>query len=428
MKHRIYALERAALDRLLSDRSELLLAARSLKSAAELRAARADLMASASINYAPTADHPLRLDVRDGVAHIPIAGELTPTADPCGAFMGEAVTEYGFILAALAEAEARDDVSSIALEVDSPGGYVFGVDQVAQAIASVSKPVTAYVGDMAASAAYWLSSQADRIIATSPVSRVGSIGVAREEYDDRAQLEREGIAHRVYTSTDAPDKRVDTATDEGRAKVVAELDAVHEIFVRRVSEGRHVSADTVNKSFGRGGVFTAEKALAVGMIDEVLGGHLSRPVPPASTLGVAESATATPSAKIQSKESNMDEITKLKAESPEIVAALHEEGVKAERKRREDLLTLRGNNAEGDKAVEAAIASGAAYADAMPVIMAATLKGTGGDNPPLVTTAIPESGSGADSIPGLSVTDIAALKKAGLSMDEIKANAPKGKE
>ncbi len=389
-------------------------------------------MQSATIYRAPTAERPLQLSVIDGVAHIPIVGQLTPSADPCGAFSMQAETEYGFISAALTEAAARPDVTGIALDIDSPGGYVAGVDAVAQAIAESPKPVNAYVGDMATSAAYWLASQADTITAMSPVSRIGSIGVAVEEYDYDGAYEREGIAHRVYTSTDAPDKRPDTKTPEGRAKVVSDLDSIHAVFVRRVAEGRGVSTAKVSKDFGRGGVMTAEAAMAAGMIDAVNGSHLTRKI---ESAGVASSASATPAAASQTKDTRMD-INQLKAEHPDLVAQIAagavDIGIAQERKRVADLNAYRGINADGDRAVEEAIESGKSHADAGPYIQAAILKGNtkaaDGDNPPVIGTTTPATGSGATAaleIDGMSAADIAALKAAGMTDDEIRKYAGK---
>lgn len=395
---RRYAMESGFLSRLLSDRKEVLGYARALGTAEAMRAAREDLMASTRVNVAPTADNPLKLEVVDGIAHIPIVGELTPSArtDACGAYTAEALTEYGFIRASLAEADARSDVEAIALDVDSPGGYIAGLDETAQALAAVSKPTTAYVGSMAASAAYWLASQADRIVALSPASEVGSIGVACEEYDDDEALARDGIAHRIYTSTDAPDKRPDTATDEGRSKIIAELDALHAVFVRRVADGRHVAAEKVSKDFGRGGVLTAEKAVAAGMIDEVRGSHLSRPK--LSTAGVASSAAAT-SAAISPKEVRMD-LNQLKAEHPDLVATIAAEGkavgISEERAR---VAALRKwadadpQNAKVAAIVKEAEAQGKTEADVQPQLLVA-MRSAVEETPEAVATAPATTASG----------------------------------
>jgi ClpP class serine protease len=428
---KIYAMETGFLSRLLSDRKELLAIARTLGTADAMREARNDLMASARVHVAPKNGEPLNLFIdSEGIAHIPIIGELTPSAqtDACGAYTAEALTEYGFIFSALAQANSMDKVTGIALDIDSPGGYVAGVDAVAQAIAESPKPVHAYVGDMATSAAYWLASQADTITAMSPVSRIGSIGVAVEEYDYDGAYEREGIAHRVYTSTDAPDKRPDTKTPEGRAKVIADLDSIHAVFVRRVAEGRGVSTAKVSKDFGRGGVMTAEAAMAAGMIDAVHGSHLSRKI---ESAGVASSASATPAAASQTKDTRMD-INQLKAEHPDLVAQIaawnEEIGVNKERTRREALVAFQGINADGDRAVQEAVASGKSAIDAMPHIQAAIEKGRSkaadGDNPPVVGTKPAETGSGVSPV-ALTDEEKQLCKALNISEAEYLASNPK---
>ena len=392
---RRYAMERGYLDRLRAGRLELFAYARTVRNADELRASRDELMATVQINRTPTADRPLVMDIRDGVAHIPVVGQLTPNADPCGAWMGMAETEYGFIQAALIAAEDNAEVSEIALDVDSPGGYLDGLDETAQLLGAVSKPTTAYVGNLAASAAYWLASQTDKIVAMSPASEVGSIGVAAEEYDDDQALANEGVAHRVYTSTDAPDKRPDTKTEEGRAKIVANLDAAHEIFVRRVAEGRGVSPSKVSKDFGRGGVVIAERAMAAGMIDEVRGSHIARPVKANTAVGGDKAAGP------KTKEVSKMTIDQIKAESPDVAAALRDEGAKDERARIMGLEAWTGINADCAKIVAEAKASGKRYEDVAAQLGAAAAKGkdapaADGDNAPAVVTgtAVNASGSG----------------------------------
>jgi len=423
---RIYAAESGYISRLLADRKELFAYARELGSADAMRAARQDLMASTRILLTPKNAEEIAKSYiidADGAAHIPIVGELTPAAqtDACGAYTAQALTEYGYIIEATKAADNDPAVKSLIYDIDSPGGYVSGVDEAAQAIAGAKKSTLARVGDMAASAAYWLGSQADKMDALSPISRVGSIGVAAEEYDEDEKLSREGVAHRVYTSTDAPDKRPDTATPEGRDKIIGELNAIHEVFVSRVASGRGVTPEKVREEFGHGGLVIASKALAAGMIDSIQGVDISRknrdnPEEHNSAVG----GLAANSAKIDKKEVHMDLVT-LKAESPETYKAAFDEGVKAERTRREQLMAFVGINAEGDKAVNEAVANGKEYAEVAPILAAATARGASkpdlGENAPEVNGAKPVSASGAS---GHSENEEVVFKGLGLSDDDVK--------
>lgn len=411
------------LARLRADRQEILSVARTLGSAEEMRKARSELVALADVHVAPRTDEEranLYAIDEAGDAHIPIVGELTPRAqtDACGAYTAEALTEYGYIIAASQAADADDNVSAVVFDVDSPGGYVDGLDAAAQAMARIKKPTEARVHGMAASAAYWLASQADQIVAASPAVQVGSIGVAAEEFDEDEYLAKHGVVHRVYTSTDAPDKRPDTSTPEGQAKIVAQLDALHKVFVSRVAEGRNVTPKKVNEDFGRGGVLIARDALAAGMIDHIEGVSIARP----KNAGVASSAAAT-SAAISSKEVHMD-LNTLKAEHPEVYKAAlavgFEDGVKAEQSRREKMEAYLGINADGDKAIKDSIASGKSYEDCQASIQAAILRGNSknadGENPPDAKSKAQPTGSGVD----LTAEDFEAAKLAGMDPDEYR--------
>lgn len=426
---RKYALESRTLAGLRACRRDLMTYARAVRNADELRASRDELMASVQINRAPKTGEQVELKILDGVAHIPVTGTLTPSADPCGAFMGMAETEYGFIQAAIIQAEDNPAVLEIALDVDSPGGYISGLDETAQLLGAVTKRTTAYVGGLAASAAYWLASQADRIVALSPASEIGSIGVALEEYDDDQALADAGIMHRVYTSTDAPDKRPDTKTDEGQAKIVAELDALHGVFVRRVAEGRNVSLDKVKNDFGRGGVLIAESAMRVGMIDEVRGSHIDRSTmrdqeqKQEKNAGVAGATAAGPKEIKGVKKMTIEQI---KAEAPDIAAALRDEGIQAERKRVAGLSAWKGINADADKAVDEAVASGKSYDDVAAQLAAAVARGNSkqadGDNAASVASGTATTGAGVD---GLTDEDREAMAMFKLTAEDMK-NHKKG--
>ena len=420
----IYAMEPGFLGQLLEDRRQILEIAKSLGTAEEMRAARKDLMESLlAINITPKtaaeAAKAYTIDA-DGAAHIPIIGELTNAAekDACGAYTADALTEYGFITKAAEAADADDRVSSIVFDVNSPGGYADGVAETSNAIRAISKPTEAHIGSMAASAAYWLASQADKIVANSIASRVGSIGVAAEEYNPDEFYAKQGIAHRVYTSTDAPDKRPDTSTEEGQKKVVALLDDIHTVFIQTVAEGRDTTPENVNKTYGRGSVLIASNALSVGMIDEI------QTVSRKTVLDVIEDETGVtgkePAAEAENEEGDMD-IQSLKTEHPDVFAAVEnggiEIGVKKERARASALDEQKAadpDNAKLAAVIDEAKASGKEVADIQTQIAVAVRDGNlDGENPPEVATAKAQT--------ALSEEDLEAAKLAGLTPDEYRA-------
>ncbi len=158
------------------------------------------------------------------------------------------------------------DVESIVLDVDSPGGTVTGINEASNFIAEVSKekPITAYVGGVGASAAYWLASAADEIVLDA-TSRVGSVGVV-VAYPN-PQEDNDGYIEIVNTAS--PNKRPDVSTEQGKKVITAELDDLADVFISTIAGNRGVSEATVRSDFGKGGVLVGQKAVSAGMADRL---------------------------------------------------------------------------------------------------------------------------------------------------------------
>ena len=248
--------------------------------------------------------------VQDGIAHVGINGPLMARPNPIMRFFGMNHTGYSEVLEALAIADADPKVKSVQLNVNSPGGQASGLFAVTDAIKSLTKPVVA-VADYAASAAYAIAAATGRIEARGPASTFGSIGVAAEFAVDEKVV--------TITSTESPDKRPDVTTEEGRAVIRSQLDAIHELFVSTIADTRGTSASEVNEKFGRGRTFLAGEARSRGMIDDIQGG--------ASVGSDSDSQSAN-----AEKENKMD-LKTLKADHPDVFSAACEEAVTEERDR-----------------------------------------------------------------------------------------------
>ena len=158
-------------------------------------------------------------------------------------------------------------ITAIVLNVDSPGGEVAGTSELSKAVyaARGSKPIVAYVDDYAASAAYWIASAADRIVA-SPTARLGSIGVL-------ATVTRKdpepGAKSYEFVSSVSPKKTLGPDTEQGRAEIQGAVDDLANVFVADVARNRGVSTEKVLADFGQGGLMIASKAVAAGLADSV---------------------------------------------------------------------------------------------------------------------------------------------------------------
>lgn len=264
-----HAMEEKTLQKFLESKQELLALA-STMTAAERQAGRNEIMEAATIYDVPEdmTDPRELYKVNGSTANIPVSGKLTSQVDVCDGFFSD-VTTYGFISAAAQAADSDPSVQKIAFHFATGGGSIVGLDTCSQVLARLNKPTIGKVYGMCASAGYWLASQLDEIQATSPTDFIGSVGVAMEIIDRRQAEESRGYKRYVLTSTDAPDKRPDIGTEEGREKYIEELDAIHSVFVQRIAEGRGISREQVNSDFGKGGVLIASKAAAAGMIDGI---------------------------------------------------------------------------------------------------------------------------------------------------------------
>lgn len=235
---------------------------------AAARAARPKLAASLPGARPMAASDPENYAVVGSVAQICVEGVLSEEPDFWAWLFGMDGTTYSDIRDAFALAAADPLVKSVVLDVSSPGGYCDGLFETLGAIESFAKPITVQAS-MACSAAYALAAMAGPITALGPASCFGSIGVACS-YAFDADTEIVDV-----TSTAAPNKRPDPRTPEGKAVIVAELDAIHELFADAIARGRSsatgktYTVDQVNADFGGGATMLTEAAKAAGLIDKM---------------------------------------------------------------------------------------------------------------------------------------------------------------
>lgn len=167
-----------------------------------------------------------------------------------------------------------DNVKGMVLRVNSPGGSVFGSEQIGDALdyfQSKGKPLVVSMGDYAASGGYWISCCADKIYA-DPLTITGSIGIFGLIPNAQKLLEKIGLnTELVSTNPEA------AFPDLYHALTPRQLDAMQQMvskgyddFVKRVSKGRNLSESEVRR-IGEGRVWSAESAVKIGLVDS-LGG------------------------------------------------------------------------------------------------------------------------------------------------------------
>ena len=205
--------------------------------------------------------------IRDGTAIIPLYGPITARSDLFSFFFG------GTSLADLAKdfqtALDDDQVKAILFDIDSPGGVALGPSEMADAIfkARGKKPIWSYVGRNCSSAAYWIASATEKIIA-NPSALLGSIGVVTT-IPVQEQPDSEGYKNIEIVSSNAKQKRPDPRTEEGMSEIKRELNDLEAQFIEAIAKYRNVSVNAVKNDFGQGGVLIGKNAVASGMADSL---------------------------------------------------------------------------------------------------------------------------------------------------------------
>ena len=205
-----------------------------------------------------------------GVAVLPLVGTIIPRmnlfAESSGAVSLQRFTHM------FRAAMADPAVGEIIIDVDSPGGQVTGVAELADEIyqARGVKPVTAVAHGLAASAAYWIASAAEKLVVT-PTGEIGGIGVFAIHQDVSRALEHEGISVTLISAgkykTEA--NPFEPLTPDARDAIQRRVDDYYNMFVTAVSVGRGVGFSDARDRFVQGRLVGAVEAVAIGMADEV---------------------------------------------------------------------------------------------------------------------------------------------------------------
>jgi HK97 family phage major capsid protein len=206
------------------------------------------------------------------VAILPLTGIIAPKASMVNGPSLPQGTACESFAAAFDEAMANEDVTHIVIDVDSPGGCVDGVPELAARIADArgKKPITAVANGMAASAAYWIASAADQIV-VAPSGEVGSIGVYMVHFDFSEQLAQEGVTPTIIRAGQykAEGNPLEPLTPEAKAYAQEQIDEYYAMFVGAVAKHRNVSKQTVLKDYGQGRMLLARNAVAAGVADRI---------------------------------------------------------------------------------------------------------------------------------------------------------------
>ena len=207
-----------------------------------------------------------------GIAVLPLYGIVTQRGNMVDDVSGPGTASTQQFSNLLRAALQDETVSQILIDIDSPGGSVYGVAELADEIvnARAQKPVVAIANSLAASAAYWIGCSASEFYVT-PGGEVGSIGVwqAHQDYSkamDEAGVKTTLISAGKFKVEGNPYAPLD---EEAQGFMQSRVDDYYAAFTKAVAKGRGVPISQVRDGMGQGRVLGADAALASSMVDGI---------------------------------------------------------------------------------------------------------------------------------------------------------------
>lgn len=217
------------------------------------------------------------------VAVVPAIGGITMTARgvPLGSSDGIGERELGRIITRLTK---DTSTKAVVLRIDSPGGSALASDLLWQKLMRLreEKPLVVSIGGMAASGGYYLACAGTQVLA-EPTSIIGSIGVVSGKFAVGKALAQIGINAETVAANPDPERAARAAymsaltpwDEPTRARVLASMEAVYDLFLRRITAGRNLPLETIAPS-AEGRIFGGVEAQGRSLVDEL--GGLERAV------------------------------------------------------------------------------------------------------------------------------------------------------
>jgi protease-4 len=202
----------------------------------------------------------------DKVALVVAKGTILDGDQPQGSIGGDTLAGI------FAEVRNDSDIKAVVLRIDSGGGSAFASDIIRDAITATQKkgiPVVVSMGSYAASGGYWIAAGADRVLAmsTTLTGSIGVFGVVPTFEDSLAAL---GIYSDGVGSTDIASMMQlgRPLTEQSKIIFQAGVDNIYTRFIALVADGRDSTPAAVHE-IAQGRVWTGEKALELGLVDQL---------------------------------------------------------------------------------------------------------------------------------------------------------------
>ena len=171
------------------------------------------------------------------------------------------------------ELREDEDVKAVVFRVNSPGGSAYASEQIHHAISLLKekKPVVVSMGDYAASGGYYISCNANYILA-EPTTLTGSIGIFGlipnvKKLTDKIGVSTDGVQTHQHSNFEE-DMVIRGMNAQEREMMQAEVNRGYDLFTRRCAEGRGMTQDEIKK-IGEGRVWSGVRAKEIGLVDEL---------------------------------------------------------------------------------------------------------------------------------------------------------------
>ncbi len=207
----------------------------------------------------------------DNVAVIDIRGMLVTYDAWYNKYMG--AVSYEEIRNAVTTVSRDQEITTVLLKVDSPGGSAKGADECAQFLRGVSENIvpiyTIACGDMA-SGGYLLGSVGAKIYVTD-FSVVGSIGAIRQSMSYFRYLQEQGVDAEIFRSPEFKTlgQPTEMMSEKAREEIQKGTQYIAEVFEQYVAQNRKTTVEIVKRNYGQGKTFIGQQAIDNGLADEL---------------------------------------------------------------------------------------------------------------------------------------------------------------
>ena len=218
----------------------------------------------------------------DHIAVIYAEGEITSSelTSPYGG--GNNITEK--LVDELIKVKRDDKIKAVVLRVNSPGGSGYVSEQIWKQVNDLKneKKIVVSMGNVAASGGYYIACAADKIIAEAN-TLTGSIGVfgmfpnASGLYN-MLDLTTDVVKTNKFADFGDPSRQM---REDEKALIQNYIENFYDIFLTRCAVGRGKTKEEID-IIAQGRVWTGEKALELGLVDEL--GDLDRAIKVAAEL------------------------------------------------------------------------------------------------------------------------------------------------